>query len=203
MMTNHVASWRRVVLSKSVYLMSESTADSKCSNNSPEIPLRLKGSRSNDKETSMKILLSVLGPSFPWRSERLLDRFGSAILIKVLLYCLILQSRNGQKVARTSKEMKGQAHETSNETSSANRYLPAPPTVTTFSATTQPHFLGFGLVDQDWFLFECSGEFRNIRFHNQRILSYSGEFRNIELLHGTVLQSNEWNSPLIVSSAGL
>ena len=57
--------------------MSESTADSKCSNNSPEIPLRLKGSRSNDKETSIKVLPSVLGPSFPWKSERLFDRFGS------------------------------------------------------------------------------------------------------------------------------
>ena len=43
------------------YLMSESTADSKCSNNSPEIPLRLKRSRSNDKETSIKVLPSVLG----------------------------------------------------------------------------------------------------------------------------------------------
>ena len=47
------------------YLMSESMADSKCSNNSPEIPLRLKRSRSNDKETSIKVLPSVLGPSFP------------------------------------------------------------------------------------------------------------------------------------------
>ena len=59
--------------------MSESTADSKCSNNSPEIPLRLKRSRSNDKETSIKVLPSVLGPSFPWNSERLFDGFGSAI----------------------------------------------------------------------------------------------------------------------------
>ena len=59
------------------YLMSESTADSKCSNNSPEIPLRLKRSRSNDKETSIKVLPSVLGPSFPWNSERLFDRFES------------------------------------------------------------------------------------------------------------------------------
>ena len=62
-----------------VFLVSESTADSKCSNNSPEIPLRLKGSRSNDKETSIRVLPSVLGPSFPWKSERLFDRFGSAI----------------------------------------------------------------------------------------------------------------------------
>ena len=61
------------------YLMSESTADSKCSNNSPEIPLRLKRSRSNEKETSITVLPSVLGPSFPWNSERLFDRFGSAI----------------------------------------------------------------------------------------------------------------------------
>ena len=61
------------------YLMSESTVDSKCSNNSPEIPLRTKESRSNDKETSIKVLSGVLGPAFPRKFERLFDRFGSAI----------------------------------------------------------------------------------------------------------------------------
>ena len=52
-------------------------ADSKCSNISPEIPLRLKESRSNDKETSIKVLPGVLGPAFPKKFERLFDRFGS------------------------------------------------------------------------------------------------------------------------------
>ena len=47
------------------YLMSESRADSKCSNNSPEIPLRLKGSRSNDKETPLKSFLVCLALHFP------------------------------------------------------------------------------------------------------------------------------------------
>ena len=47
------------------YLMSESTADSKCSNNSPEIPLRTKESQSNHKETSIKVFPSVLALHFP------------------------------------------------------------------------------------------------------------------------------------------
>ena len=74
--------WRLHKLTMAVnraYLMSGSTADSKCSNNSPEIPLRLKGSRSNDKETSIRVLPSVPGPSFPWKSERLFDHFGSPV----------------------------------------------------------------------------------------------------------------------------
>ena len=54
--------------------MSESTVDSKYSNNTPEIPLRRgKNVKSNHKETSIRVLPSVLGPSFPWKFERLFD----------------------------------------------------------------------------------------------------------------------------------
>ena len=59
------------------YLMSESTADSKYSNNSSEMSLRTYESRSNHKETSIKVLPSVLGPSFPRKSER--EHFESTV----------------------------------------------------------------------------------------------------------------------------